>query len=200
MDFKEIDDLTKELYEKLDITIKRFIQNNKIKLDCKEGCSLCCKTPSRIEILHTEAFYMAKHLKNNLNDKELDKLIKILYENKIKLQNKNLLECAKELTPCPLLINDKCSIYEFRPFVCRLLLSTDYNICLTYNNFKGQPNKLLDTIFDKNIYSDYIKTIKKAKLFCEPLELNDALYMILSQKNLIDDYLAKKDLPFNTLI
>lgn len=191
MDYKEINDLTKELHKNLDFTIKDFINKNKIKIDCKEGCSLCCKTPSRIEVLPTEAFYIAEHLKNTMKEKELNKLIKQLYENKIKLQNKNLIECSKELTPCPLLINNSCSIYEYRPFVCRLLLSKDYNICLTYNSFQGHIEGLLDNIFQNKIYTEYVNNIKEQKLFCKPIELNDALYTVLTLEDSIDKYLSE---------
>lgn len=64
---------------------------------CQKGCSLCCRNEVSVSLL--EAEYIEKHtgIKQSLN---LD---------------------IKDFPgpPCPFLENSACSIYKYRPFVCR---------------------------------------------------------------------------------
>ncbi len=64
---------------------------------CKKGCSLCCHNEVSISVL--EAEYIEKYAG-------------------IK-QNTNLTIKDSSGTPCPLLVDGACSIYQYRPFVCR---------------------------------------------------------------------------------
>jgi len=64
---------------------------------CKKGCSHCCYIKISISSLEGE------YIESNLGIKR-----------KMKLNIKNLFG-----TPCPFLDNNTCSIYQFRPFMCR---------------------------------------------------------------------------------
>ncbi len=89
---------------------------------CKKGCSDCCRIPVSISAIEIDYIKSLTNLKPK-------KLIK---------SNKNTVS-----TPCPLLKNGVCSIYEYRPFVCRQFItlydtaefchpSLIYNECLLF--------------------------------------------------------------------
>lgn len=68
---------------------------------CKKGCSYCCYIPvsiSEIEIEHIE--------------------------NSTRLKRKKLPKFdIRQSVPCPLLKDNMCSIYEYRPFLCRRFIT-----------------------------------------------------------------------------
>lgn len=74
---------------------------------CKKGCDYCCNIPVSVSLLELE--YMKKHVK--------------------KLRSKLGPANLDTNSPCPLLNNGACSVYELRPFHCRkhvALTSTSY--------------------------------------------------------------------------
>lgn len=192
-DLNNIKENTKKLYNELHTSMNEFISQNEINLDCESGCSLCCKVISRIELLPTEAFILAAHLQDILDKNQLDNLIEKLYINAEKLKNKDILEAKKEFTPCPLLIDDRCSIYEVRPFTCRMFVSKSFDLCINTNCTQGHIDGILKFITEKQFYEHYVKTIFEADLYAYPIELNDALYTILTNNDSFDRYFKNKE-------
>lgn len=83
--------------------------NDVIKPDavCKSGCSHCCKIPVQVSIV--EAAYIQEKTGAKAND----------------LLNNSVRAPAQAKNDCPFLVNDNCSIYEYRPFHCRLFATYD---------------------------------------------------------------------------
>ena len=74
---------------------------------CKRGCSWCCRVPVTVtavemQYIHDTLGIDAHHLKKG-EEKELE----------------------PDGTPCPFLKNGECSIYDSRPFNCRVFASMD---------------------------------------------------------------------------
>jgi len=67
---------------------------------CKKGCSTCCEY-SEIGISIIEAEYINKNIKHSFSFQRYPSISK------------------EHNNPCPFLINNQCSIYDFRPLVCR---------------------------------------------------------------------------------
>lgn len=77
---------------------------------CRAGCSHCCKTA--VVIYDGEAAAIAAHLK--------------IKAAKVPMLTPDTLQAYKDEVvtrytsqPCPFLVNDRCSIYKVRPYVCR---------------------------------------------------------------------------------
>ncbi|WP_305842238.1 YkgJ family cysteine cluster protein [Photobacterium leiognathi] len=70
---------------------------------CKAGCGNCCKI--NVSVTRLEAKLISEYTGKELNKSVL--LVKTNYHG----------------SSCPFLINNKCSVYSVRPFVCRRQLS-----------------------------------------------------------------------------
>ena len=112
---KDFDELLKLLY-----------QNQSQNIKCKKGCSKCCKGGefpcSQLEFAFITKGYLS-----------LDEKTKILVQQNIR----NLLLDKKEFKgerfehTCPFLLNDECTIYEYRGILCRV-----FGLCY-YDDEKG---------------------------------------------------------------
>jgi uncharacterized protein len=87
--------------------VDKFLFNVRNKypdhIHCETGCTECCKPP--VKLTTTEAVYLQEGLK---------KMSKPLREELLRL-------CREpNLTLCPLLIEERCSVHEFRPLQCHV--------------------------------------------------------------------------------
>ncbi len=94
--------------------LNKFFEQQKDYISCKRGCALCCKD--------AEFPYSAIEMQLLLNGfNSLDKEVK----NKVETNIQEILKKKKEhkegrfVYDCPFLINNVCSIYEYRGVVCR---------------------------------------------------------------------------------
>lgn len=98
----------------LDEKLNRFFASQKPFIFCKAGCSKCCENAlypySQIEI---EYLKMGFNLLPYNIQEQIRNNIEITLENKHKCSEK------KFTYVCPFLINNLCSVYEFRGIICR---------------------------------------------------------------------------------
>jgi Fe-S-cluster containining protein len=87
-----------QLYAFMD-DLYAFVQNY---TPCKKGCSNCCRIP--ISVTELDVYFIERSLR--------------IKRNKIKLA------ILPEI-PCPFLVSNSCSIYMYRPFVCRKNVTFD---------------------------------------------------------------------------
>ena len=90
--------MLRKLYTFMD-ELYGYVQNY---TPCRKGCSFCCFIP--ISITELDVFFIERSLRIPRNEKKLA----ILPE-----------------TPCPFLVSNSCSIYMYRPFVCRKNVTFD---------------------------------------------------------------------------
>ena len=91
--------------QELDLKLKGYFEEYKDFICCKIGCSSCCEKGDY-----------------PLSDVELQYVMKgyIALNNQMK---KTVQENIKKMTrggACPFLVNRKCSIYPYRPIICRV--------------------------------------------------------------------------------
>lgn len=88
--------------------VDELMSHSKPFTACKKGCSSCCKI--NVLISEMEAKNIADFKKIPLNP------VKSSIRH-------NIMDFMS--IPCPFLVDDACSIYEVRPFVCRSCVSFD---------------------------------------------------------------------------
>ena len=95
--------------KELDDKLLEFFARDKDKIKCRMGCSLCCKNANFPLSLLEMKYLMSGFLK--LEKKAHDKV-----RENIKLA----IEQNKDEYDCPFLINETCSVYDYRPIICRV--------------------------------------------------------------------------------
>ena len=118
----------KDFLETLDKKLAKYFKRDKEYLCCKSGCSECCEKGD-YPISELELKYL------------MHGFISLDNQTKIRIQN-NIKHIQKGGT-CPFLLDQKCSIYPYRPIICRVhglaYLCTDNTVKVPYcvNNSKN---------------------------------------------------------------
>ncbi len=195
---QDINKITDSLYKHSEETIIRFVTRNNINVACHSGCDTCCKT-IRIEVLPTEAFYIAEKIKQNISSEKLQEIILKLEENNLKALNKTLNEYGNQHITCAFLVNGACSIYNYRPYKCRAFLAKDADSCKQDQCYTNQVEALdYDPVIHKTVMK-YINTMKENNLENEPAEIHNAMLKVLKDDTLLEKYLNKEKGMFDTL-
>ena len=94
-----------EFLENLDKKLGEYFNAHKKFIHCKLGCSACCEKGdyplSKIELEYLMQGYIS-------------------LDNETKVQVQNNIKKIEKGGGCPFLINKKCSIYPYRPIICRV--------------------------------------------------------------------------------
>lgn len=95
----------KDFLQELDKKLSIYFEKHKTHIHCKAGCSECCEKGD-YPVSQLELEYM------------MQGFIALDDETKIKIQNN--IKAMEKGGVCPFLLDKKCSIYPFRPIVCRV--------------------------------------------------------------------------------
>lgn len=142
--------------EKLDAKLDFYFKKYSKHIYCKKGCSLCCEKGD-YPLSDIELKYLMQGYINLDND------------SKIQIQ-KNIKEMKKG-EKCPFLIEKECSVYPYRPIICRVH-------GLAYLN-NDNLAKLPYCVNDKLNYSE---VFNKKELLLEPIKEN------LDTQNLLNEF------------
>ncbi len=162
----------------LDTRLELYFQEHQSFIHCKSGCSFCCEKGD-YPMSDIELRYLMKGYAG------LDNETKILVQANIKT--------IKKGGTCPFLINQKCSVYQYRPIICRVhglaYLCKENTVKLPYCTNNGLNysqiyedgeitiNPITENLDTPNLIKEFLKTI-------EPQDtINQTDYVI---KNLYD--------------
>lgn len=146
----------RKFLKEFDRKLENYFNQHKEHVHCKIGCSSCCENGdyplSQLELEYLMQGYI------NLDN-----------ETKIKVQ-KNIKSILKG-KQCPFLLEKKCSIYEYRPIICRVhglayLISNDKvkipycvyenkNYSKVYNNGEITINPIIENLDTPNVLKDF---------------------------------------------
>ena len=116
--------------------LEKFFEKQKPYICCQKGCGMCCRN-AQFPYSQMELSYLLHGLW------ALDLDTKKLISANIKKLQQDRLNFKRErfLYDCPFLINNVCSVYEYRGIVCRtfglLYTGIDGRIKVPFCSFKG---------------------------------------------------------------
>ncbi len=96
---------------------------------CRAGCDACCHTPVGAQA--HEVLLAAQYVHTHFSPLELEALIARAARHRAVFAGRSLAERATLRTPCVLLREGACSIYEARPESCRSHHSHNADFCRT---------------------------------------------------------------------
>ncbi len=95
---------------------------------CAKGCSFCCHLVN-IAVAIPEVVAIAEYLKRNARPGEVKALRQRINSDMEWMHEASREELYAIRRPCPLLVDDCCSVYEVRPLACRGWNSLDVDKC-----------------------------------------------------------------------
>ncbi len=110
----------KLLLDSVNHSVNQQFENQKDYIKCQIGCSICCQG-GYYPTTRAEAKLMQEGIKNLPN--ALREKIQMKAEH-LRKEKEAFVALGNDILTfkytCPMLIDDKCSIYEYRPMMCRL--------------------------------------------------------------------------------
>ena len=97
-------------------------------LACREGCAFCCCKPG-VLVTVPEFLRIVAHVRTTFPKDALIQLAEKAGRYVAQLDGRAFNEPTHASVPCPLLVDDRCSVYGIRPLVCRGYNSTDVDAC-----------------------------------------------------------------------
>jgi Fe-S-cluster containining protein len=92
------------------------------RLGCKSGCAWCCY--QSVEVTIPEAILVAGELGD-----PADRRRQTVLDYADRFRGKSLMERHRARQPCALLVDNRCSVYDNRPLMCRGMMAPDGEAC-----------------------------------------------------------------------
>lgn len=97
-------------------------------LDCREGCSYCCRKPGVLASI-PEVLRILETVRATWNDDAKLHLRERANAYAAQIDGHDFNESTNASVPCPLLEDGRCAVYAVRPLVCRGYNSTRVDAC-----------------------------------------------------------------------
>jgi uncharacterized protein len=184
---RSVDAPIKYLYSKVSETLAGA---GKIKLACAKGCGHCCH--GWVSASAPEVLYAAKEIRRR-NDA---KVLAAIADTALATKNLTPAERMRQPTPCPLLKDGACTIYEWRPMLGRILASTDAAACQrAFMEQSGEPLPIPSPFLAaRGVFGVVtVAALKQAGLTYHFYEFNAALETALSREDAESAWLQGED-------
>ena len=182
-----IDPPVKFLHSKIDATVRGL---RDIPIGCRKGCSHCCHI--WVSATAPEILYIAKIVRRR-GESALARV------NAAHIETKDYDFDVRDQHPfpCPMLNDNICSIYEFRPAACRMAASGDASICArSYRNLTDEdiPTPVLYLV-GRSVYALALASaLRHSQLPFTAYELNAGLARALERADAEQAWLSGNDI------
>ncbi|WP_299580139.1 YkgJ family cysteine cluster protein [uncultured Sunxiuqinia sp.] len=120
-------------------SIAMVAKQQDMPIHCQKGCSYCCH--QAVFANSYELHYLGHFMQQTLPKEEIQHVYdtaRTKNRTTSKLEEQTMLNYK---SPCPLLKDNACSVYEARPMACRIYLSTKLSTCREfYQNPENEDN------------------------------------------------------------
>ena len=155
---------------------------------CAPGCAWCCR--QRVGVAVPEIARIVDYLHEHMSAGERENLVMRINEH---CRSGTSHQRSQSGLPCPLLVNDRCSVYPVRPLTCRGFNSSDALRCqaAVMDKERTQVPVYPPQIRLTSVVLDGMRAgLKEAGLHGDLLELAGALHIALTVPNALTDWLA----------
>ncbi len=132
-------DAAAALAKNADESIAKIKDRYRPALDCRAGCSYCCRKPGVLTSI-PELLRILVYVRSTFCTNEIAELTERARRYAAQMEGRNCNDPISESVPCPLLVDGLCSVYEVRPLVCRGYNSTNVGACRSAHE---DPNVLV---------------------------------------------------------
>ena len=161
---------------------------------CREGCAYCCYM--RVQVTPLEVISLARFIHETFSETELQNLKSRLKETYQITRGMTEEERGESGIPCPLLVDDHCSVYRARPLECRGYASMNVDACRkALDNYSSWNVPLYSPQFSihKHIQAGLLSALADAGYGFEVLELTAALRIVVEDPNVVERWLEGED-------
>jgi Fe-S-cluster containining protein len=161
---------------------------------CATGCPYCCH--NQVEVTPAEVFLLASVIGQYFAPQKLELLKEKTLRTAAHKVGKSKIELAttRQSLPCPLLAEDKCVAYPWRPFMCRAMHSLDQEHCrssLIAGDLSGDDAYYLHRyVFPMSVSAGLAAGFQEMGCVTPVLELTQALGEALLSPWLAERWLA----------
>lgn len=163
---------------------------------CQPGCSYCCH--NQVEVTPPEAFLLGQVISQFFSPRKLERLKeKAAVSAALKVgKTREELAASRQERPCPLLEQDRCAAYPWRPLMCRAMHSLDREHCrqsLVAGDLSSDEYHLHRYVFTFSMVRGLMEGFRRAG--CQPgtLELSQALRDVLLEPRLGERWLRGEE-------
>ena len=188
-------EVTRQTLQWSDQLIKAFESANPLPspVACVPGCTYCCH--NQVEVTPSEVFLLARVIGQYFSPQKQEQLKeKTLRTAALKVdKSKADLAATRQTQPCPLLAEDKCVAYPWRPFMCRAMHSLDQEHCrtsFTAGDLSGDAYYLHRYVFPMSLSAGLAAGFRAVGCQTPVLELTQALGQALLSPWLAERWLA----------
>lgn len=160
-----------EFLKEFDLMLGTLFEQHKRYVKCKKGCSICCEKGdypfSQLEFAYLTQGYI-----------NLPYYTKIIVQQNIaniKMDKKEHKKSERFEHKCPFLVNNECSVYQYRGLVCRT-----FGLCY-YDDVKGYV-KLPGCVHNGLNYADFYDEKEKKLNINNIINLNLRIDRILNSE------------------
>ena len=143
-----------------------------------------------------EIFSVAAFLKESLSEMEFIRIKNLVSESAEKMSDWSIEKRKKNFVVCPLLVDDKCSVYEVRPLVCRGYTSYNKERCRQKTESK-QPEMVIEGFLLQYLVPAYTRIGLQAAVESNGIQPFDidlirGLQRVLNDETLVEKWKAGK--------
>lgn len=162
------------------------------KIQCAAGCGWCCRLP--VFASATEIFSIVQFLRDTLSEDELERVKDSVEKTTERIDGWSIEKRKANFVQCPLLVEDSCSVYEVRPFVCRGYTSYDKEACRQKTE-KEDPDQSIEGFLLQYLVPAYTRlglqaTVKALGIEPKDIDLIRGLHRALQSPSLFDKWLS----------
>jgi hypothetical protein len=124
-----VPDVVAEVHRYVDGIVQAAVQSgpDDERPACRMGCTACCHL--HVVASPPEVIAIAKHIQREFSDTDREALKLRIGSHIAATQGLNAEQRQKCRPACPLLVDDRCSVYPVRPISCRGWNSLDRGLC-----------------------------------------------------------------------